>query len=197
VRGAEQAVSLSVFGLHCGRQATDPPSQRRGRGRGGGGGGGGACSYKAWEVRNAPSCTNAVWCMNELGCTCEWFMSHTYVAVCCHVLQCVAVCCSVSDSCHTHMNESCCTCERFMSRTYEWVSTVWMCVAVCCSVLQRVAHAFLCVWHTTIHYNTLQHTVIHCNTCSYSTHSCIHVWHESLLLSHICNKEHCALPALL
>jgi len=63
------------------------------------------------------------------------------VAVCCSVLQCVAVCCSVLQY-----------------------------VAVCCSVLQRVAVFFLIESnllpeeHTATYCKTLQHTAKHCNT---------------------------------
>ena len=85
------------------------------------------------------------------------------VAVCCSVLQCVAVlqclagCCSVrrlSETCHVtnipirrtlsiwltpSINaSSCATCMRAFVREYSAASGVLQCVAVCCSVLQHV-----------------------------------------------------------
>ena len=65
-----------------------------------------------------------------------------------HVLQCVAVCCSVLQ-----------------------------CVAVCCSVLQCVVHinktpASVCL--LTTHCETSQHVATHCNTTQHTQHTATH-----------------------
>ena len=92
------------------------------------------------------------------------------MAVCCSVLQCVAVYCSVLQ------------CGRALLQTSTDVlgslslcCSMLQCVAVCCSVLQRVAacrSSFAREAHTLQHAatrcNTLQHAAIRCNTLQHN-----------------------------
>ena len=82
--------------------------------------------------------------------------------MCCSVLQCVAVCCSVLLQCIAVY------CSLFIWRVY--MQHVLQCVAVCCSVLQVVHITSL--QHTATHSNTQQHTATHSSTPQHTaTHS--------------------------
>jgi len=84
------------------------------------------------------------------------YRTHTHVALCCSVLQCVAVfSCSVSvlktRQYRTHCNT--------LQRTATGVETVWV---------LNTRHTRQ---HTATHDNTLQHTATHCNTLQ-------HMWQQ-------------------
>ena len=69
------------------------------------------------------------------------------VHMCCSVLQCVAVCCSVLQ----HENRNPITRRRDVPRNL---------VKICCSVLQHAATRCNTLQHTATHCNTLQHTFV-------------------------------------
>jgi len=81
------------------------------------------------------------------------------VAVCCSVLQCVTVRCSVAwDNMYSHLNvlqcvAVCCSVLQYIAVRYS----VLQCVAVCCSALQCVAesHEIICT-AISIHINSSQ-----------------------------------------
>jgi len=93
-------------------------------------------------------------------------------AVCCSVLQCVAVCCMIytrSDS------------------TYTGASAVLQHTAAHCSTLQHTAAHCNTLQHTATHRNTVQHTATQCREASAAaepamgTHACLCAVHCSVL----------------
>ena len=102
------------------------------------------------------------------------------VAVCCSVLQCVAVCCGVSRfthtlarcHCWTHLLQHICIlCNRTQQHTATHSSTLQL------EHHNAVSHCNT-LQHTTTHCNTLQHTATHCNlsTMTLQHTRCPHIY---------------------
>ena len=119
-------------------------------------------------------------------CKDQWILTSLHIpSLCCSVLQCVAVCCSVLHLkwilTSLHIPSLCCS--------------VLQCVAVCCSVLQwkwmltslhipSLTHfPHTCrdpfqLQHTATHCNTLQHTATHRNTLQHTATHCNALQHH-------------------
>ena len=83
-------------------------------------------------------------CCSVLQCVAVWTCIRgtqylSCVAVCCSVLQCVAACCNVLQCVAVYRSVSQCV-DMYLGDPVSFVCcSVSQCVAVCCSVLQRVA----------------------------------------------------------
>jgi len=105
--------------------------------------------------------------------------------VCCSVLQCVAVCCSVAVPavcCSVAVRPECCS----MLQSLRLSVSLWGYLALTsCRLLSHVQH-------TATHCNTLQHTATYCNTLQPTIAYCYTLLHTAKycnLLQHIAN--HC------
>ena len=90
--------------------------------------------WKLIRISDMMPCTAGVRSREHKCCTLH---EHTYVAVCCKLLQSVAVCCSVLQ-CGVTSREH----EHYTLHEYTYVAVccrVWQSVAECCRVLQSVA----------------------------------------------------------
>ena len=131
--------------------------------------------------------------------------------MCCSVLQCVAVRCSVLHVCvmqcvaasgsldssrplpSPHSGACgyvCCSmlqCIAICRSALQCVAC--RCVAVCCSALQRLAALIApdTLQHTATHCNTLQHTATHCNTLQHTATHCNTLQHTT---PHCITQQH-------
>jgi len=103
--------------------------------------------------------------LNLLFSLCRYvWMSHVTYTMCCSVLQCVAVCCSlcVAVCCSVLQCVAvCCRCVWISHVTNTMCCSVLQCVAVCCRVLQCVAVCCRCVWMSHVTY-TMCCSVLQC-----------------------------------
>jgi len=107
------------------------------------------------------------------------------VIVCCRVLQCVAVCCSMLRSTYilyvslktfvSRYHQQCVTACCSVLQRAEVCCNVLQCAAVCCSALllhftysQLGSHRPQVFWRTARHCNTLQHSATRCNTLQHT-----------------------------
>ena len=102
--------------------------------------------------------------MMSFGCSCTIPRDYS-VAVCCSMLQCVAVCVAhrsmISFGCSSTMPYDC-SYQKMMCCKYREVEVCWTAVATYCNTLQ----------HTTTHCNSLQLTATHCNSLQHTTTHC-------------------------
>ena len=99
--------------------------------------------------------------------------------ICIHVLQCVAVCCSVFiclESTQQHTATHCNTQQHIATHC----STMQH-IAACDTLQHNAAHCST-LQHTVAHYNTLQHTATHCNT-SQPVRRGVEITFEALIIS--------------
>ena len=107
--------------------------------------------------------------------------------VCCSVVQCGAVCCSVLHCfctvlhCFWTVLHCAALCHSASHCSAVWCSVVqcgavWCnvmrCAIVCCSMLQRASVHCNTLQHTTSHRITLHHTVTHCSTPQHTATHC-------------------------
>ena len=115
------------------------------------------------------------------------------VAVCCSVLQCVAIhstpitlqhTATHSDTLQQHCNTLCCSVTGNVVQVASKPEyTLQLCIlqhnATHCNTLQHTATQCVTLQHTSTHCNTLQHTATHCNTMQHTATQCNTVQHSA------------------